>query len=232
MLRPYWRIVFWLALSPVAFAASPEQLVGLWRSTSEERFSEIDLRRDGSFTSFSRNNAILAVVPLQEQFGTWHIAGDRLTLNATDSYSKKRSQKRLQLMEISKNRLEITVSGHTDTYRRIHLPICSEVSAETRAVREEELIGIWRCHYRTHDYEFSFQRGHRVTLYGADPPDRPSKMYTGSWKLKGNTLTTMPPRDSLDTPDEKSVWRITQIGRQCLVFLDDSSMPYVLQRLR
>ncbi len=73
LLRSRWRIVLWLLVASSGCAASSEQFVGLWRNTNEERFAEIELRRDGSFTSFSRNNAIIAVVPLQEKFGTWQI---------------------------------------------------------------------------------------------------------------------------------------------------------------
>lgn len=232
MLRPDWRIVLWLLVSSTAGAASPEELAGLWRNTNEERFAEIDLRRDGSFTSFNRNNAILAVVPLQEQFGTWHIDGDRLTLNATDSYSKQHSRKRFKLVEIAKEKIRLRLDGHTDTYTRIHLPVCSGAATDVQRVHEGDLIGTWRGHHRTHDYEYSFQRGHRVTISGSDPPEQPRKMYTGSWKLKGTTVTIKPPRDSLHTPDEKAVWHITHVGKDCLVFGDGSSMSYVLERLR
>ena len=233
LLRFRWRIVLWLLVASLGCAASSEQFVGLWRNTNEERFAEIELRRDGSSTSFSRNNAIIAVVPLQEQFGTWQIDGELLTLYATDRYSRKRSRKRLRLAEVANNTMRIRVGGHSDTYRRIHLPTCSEPAAEVKhAIRAESLIGTWRCHYRTHDYEYSFQRGHRVTISASDPPDRPHKMYTGIWSIRGTTLTMKPPRDSFNTPDEKAVWNIIRVSKQCLVFRDGSSMSYVLQRLR
>ncbi len=233
LLRSRWRIVLWLLVASPGCAASSEQFVGLWRNTNEERFAEIELRRDGSFTSFSRNNAIIAVVPLQEQFGTWQVDGELLTLYATDRYSGKRSRKLLRLAEVANNTMRIRVGGHSDTYRRIHLPTCSgPVAGDVKhTMRAESLIGSWRCHYRTHDYEFVFQRGHRITIFGSDPPDRPRKMDTGTWSIRGTTLT-MKRRDSFSTPNEKAVWKIIRVGKQCLVFRDGSSMSYVLQRLR
>jgi hypothetical protein len=129
MLRLDWRIVLSLFIVSPACAASSGELIGLWRNTNEARFAEIELRQDGSFTSFSRNNAILAVVPLQEQSGSWRLSGTRLTLDGTDSYSKERSRKRLKLVEIANDKLRMSVDGHTDTYRRIYLPACPEPAA-------------------------------------------------------------------------------------------------------
>jgi hypothetical protein len=57
-------------------------------------------------------------------------------------------------------------------------------------------------------------------------------MYTGSWDLRAGTLTLKPPKDAYHTPDEKAVWAIRWVNTACIVFSDDSSMSYVLQRLR
>src|SRR5437764_1440450 len=80
MLKALARVIVAFALVTSVKASLPGAIVGFWRNDNEERFTEMQLREDGSFASLSRNDAIIAIIPLQESSGTWQLTKNTLTL--------------------------------------------------------------------------------------------------------------------------------------------------------
>ena len=228
MLRALPRIVVAFALVASAGAAPADALVGWWRNDNEERFAEMQLRRDGQFASLSRNNAVLAVVPLHEQSGTWQLRGMRLIIDATTRHTDKQTRKQLRIVSVSPRSLRVrTADGHTDTYRRLPDPFCAPPpSPHHRRVLRDAVIGRWRGHYRTHEIEINVEGAGRGTIRTWDVGSRPSS-YNYRWRLANNTLV-MNPREG----DGKIRWFLDSATGDCISFRDGSGMLYTLQRVR
>jgi hypothetical protein len=215
-------------------AASPAQIVGSWKSDDGRNYSEIHFRPDHSFTHFSRismKNPTLILWQMAEQSGVWSVEGERLKLDSMRRGSNERSQ----------NTVRFRVANHTltmqnfydrtktDNYRRLSLRSCAETAVSNHPFNQQDLIGRWRGHYRTHETEFSFQRPNHVTFYSWDLGDR-LKFSEATWRLIGNTITINPPRSSLSF-GHVIRWKIIRAGGSCVVVSDGSSMSYTLQRV-
>jgi hypothetical protein len=218
-----------------AFAVSSEQIVGSWKSDDRRAYSEVHFRADHSFTLFSRmsmRNPALAVGQMAEQFGTWRIESHRLKLDSTDRTWNKQSQISIAFTA-TKRRLRMQSvydRTRTDTYTRMNLPSCAEgAAAASHPFDQRALVGRWRGHFRTHDTEFSFETGRRVTIYGWDLGDR-MKFEDATWHFSRDVITIKPRKESLMS-DSQIRWRIIRTGDSCLVVSDGSSMSYTLRRV-
>ncbi len=229
MLRPAARFIALLAVASTAQATLPDAIIGWWRNDNEERFAEIQLREDGRFASLARNNAIIAVVPLQEQSGTWHLRGSYLALDGTDGYSQERTQKQLQVIRVTDRMLRVrTVDGHIDTYRRITYPACTDKHpSRDSGVSKKGVVGRWRGHYRTHEIEVVFGPKGNATVRYWDPGHRSVTTSEGRWRLAKSTLTITP----LDK-DGKMKWFLAGTNEDCISFTVGDGMAYGLQRVR
>jgi hypothetical protein len=217
-----------------AFAESAS-LVGSWHADDGRTYYEVHFRPDHTFTLFARmstRNPELAVARMGEQFGTWQIAADRVVLASTEVSPKRQSRVtlRFRLSDDSLRMQRFYDTPRTDTYRRLHLPMCAEFRSAAHVVLDERtLIGRWRGHYRTHDTEFSFEPDRRVTLYSWDLGDR-RKFEDATWHFSRGVITIKPGKDSLMS-DSHIRWRIIRTGSSCLVVTDGSEMSYTLRRV-
>jgi hypothetical protein len=232
MLRALARVIVVFALITSAKAALPDSIVGWWRNDNEERFTEMQLRRDGGFASLSRNNAIIAVIPLQEQSGTWELHGTRLTVDAVAPDTHARMQKRFKIVDVTGHSLVLgTMDGHMDTYRRLRYPACVDTqSRRDRGVSIDAVVGRWRGHYRTHELELSLDRGGRAVMDSSDLGHSYHASGTCTWQLRTKILTLLPVKEEdRQGPIE---WTLTTMSRDCFSFTDHSGMVYTLQRMR
>jgi hypothetical protein len=230
------RLIAAVVLSVTAqqvFAVARLQIVGSWQSDDGRGYAEAHFRADHTFTLFTRmsmKNPTLAVARMSEQFGTWHIAGDRMVLDSTQRGSKERSRIDLKFTvgEHSLKMQRVWDASGTDRYRRMTLPRCAETRFATYKLADERaLVGRWRGHYRTHDTEFAFDSSRRVTLYSWDLGNR-RKFSEATWHLRKNTIRIKPTKDDLDG----ITWQVIRVGKSCLVVSDGSEMSYTLQRVR
>jgi hypothetical protein len=230
------RVVAAVVLSVTAqqvLAVARPQIVGSWRSDDGRGYAEAHFRADHTFTLFTRmgmKNPTLAVARMNEQFGTWHLAGDRVVLDSTERGSKKRSRITLKFTagEHSLKMQRLWDASGRDRYRRMTFPRCAETRLATDKLPDERgLVGRWRGHYRTHDTEFAFESGRRVTLYSWDLGNR-FKFSEATWRLRKNTIRIKPTKDDLD----EITWHVIRAGKCCLVINDGSEMSYTLQRVR
>jgi hypothetical protein len=215
------------------FAAPLSQPIGTWKSDNGQAYAEIHFRPDYSFTLFNRmsvKNPELAVAEMAEQFGTWRVEGDRLKIDATRRWSNQRSRLSLRF-EVANRVLRLQNfydPSKIDTYDRMQLPYCPKRSVLTsRGFNEHDLLGRWRCHYRTHDCKFVFESDHRAAAYVDGV-----RLFEGRWQVKGNTLTIKRRAERRDGFKDKINWTIVQTGAACFTINDGSSMFYTLQRLK
>lgn len=214
-----------------AVAVRSEQLIGGWKSDNGRAYSELHFRPDHSFTLFSRMstaNQELAVADMAEQFGTWRVEGDRLKLNSMRRWSKERSRISIRF-EIANGVLRLQDaydSKKTDIYRRLKSPSCpSQWAVSNRSFSENDLLGRWRCHYRTHDCEFLFEPRHKVSAYAEGV-----RVLEGSWQVKGSGLTIKPRVKRPDGTNARISWTIVRSSTGCLRISNGSSMAYTLER--
>ena len=188
----------------------------------------MQLRLDGQFASLSRNNAILAVIPLHEQSGTWRLRGTRLIIDAATRHTDERTRKQLRIVSVSPRALRVrTADGHTDTHRRLPDPSCAAAqSPHDRRISRDAVVGRWRGHYRTHEIEIKLDGGGRGTVRVWDAGTRASS-YSYRWRLADTTLLMTP----LDA-DGKIKWFLDSASDDCISFRDGSGMLYSLRRLR
>ncbi len=232
MLRALARVIIAFALATSAKAALPAAIVGWWRDDNEERFTEMQLREDGRFASLSRNDAIIAVIPLREQSGTWQLQGTRLTLDAADPHTHERRRQRLKIIHVTDRALRLrTLDGHIDTYRRLGYSTCSNTQLRRdRGVSIDAVVGRWRGHYRTHDVELSLSQGGRAIMGASDPGHAFRTSGACTWQLTSKTLTLLPVKEEdRQGPIE---WILTAMSRDCFSFTDHSGMVYTVQRVR
>jgi len=236
MLARFAAAVVLFIVAEQAFAASSAQIVGSWKSDDGRAYSEVHFRADHSFTLFNRmsmRNPVLAVGHMAEQFGTWRVESHRLKLDSTDCTWNKRSQISLTFT-VNNRRLKmqsIYDRTRTDTYTGMNLPSCAEgAAATTHSLDQRALVGRWRGHYRTHETEFCFEPGRRVTLYSWDLGDR-QKFEDATWHFSRDVITIKPAKDSLMS-DSRIRWRVIRSAASCLVVSDGSEMSYALQRVQ
>jgi hypothetical protein len=212
-----------------AFAESAS-LVGSWHADDGRTYYEVHFRPDHTFTLFARvssRNSELAVARMGEEFGTWQIAGDRVVLDSTGASPRQsRVSLRFRLSDGSLRMQRFYDTPRTDTYRRLHLPMCAELRSAAHAVLDERtLVGRWRGHYRTHNTEFAFQPDRRVEFYSWDLGSR-RKFSEATWRLGKDVLSMKAHPDN-----ERIIWHILRVGRRCMVVSDGSEMSYALQRI-
>jgi|GEM_PF-6555427 len=219
-------------ISEQAFPASSAQIVGSWGSDDGRAYAEVHFRSDHSFTLFTRmslRNPVVAIAQMGERFGTWQIAGDRVQLDSTQHGSKERSQIKMRF-SVSKRSLKMQSvydASRTDTYSRMSLPSCQPRSPARHTFTRDDLVGSWRCHYRTHDTEFVFQSGGRAMLYVWDLGDR-RKISDLFWRCVGTTVTMREP-NGIVSADDGFLWNIIGSSRDCLI-IRHGSMTYTLRR--
>lgn len=176
-------------------------------------------------------NPEIAIAPMGEQSGTWQIAGDQVQLDSTQRGSKERSQIKIRF-RLSKRSLKmqrIYDSSRTDTYSRMSLPSCQPRSPARHTFIRGDLVGSWRCHYRTHDTEFVFQSAGRAMLYVWDLGDR-RKILDLFWHCAGTTITMREPNGTVSA-DDGFRWNIIGSSRDCLI-VHHRSMTYTLRRFK
>jgi hypothetical protein len=232
MLKASTRVIVAFALATSAKAALPDAIVGWWRNDNQERFTEMQLRQDGSFASLSRNEAIIAVVPLRERSGRWRLQGAGLTLDAADPHTHARAQERFKVIDATGRALRVrTTDGHIDTYRRLSYPTCADTALRReRGASVDGVVGGWRGHYRTHDLEISFSRGGRAVMRASDPGHAYRISGICTWQLSDKTVTLLPVKE--EDRQGEIIWTLTAVGADCLSFTDHSGMIYTLQRAR
>jgi hypothetical protein len=216
-----------LAAARLACSAT---VAGWWRNDNDERFAEMQLRSDGQFASLSRNNAIIAIIPLTEQSGTWSLQGATLTIDAALFGTQKAVRTHLRIVSVSDRQLQVrTADGHTGTYRRLPSPSCrTRLLPRQRDISRRALVGSWHGHYRTHEARVTFQQVGRAEIRAWDPH---SKVFTSRcrWQLTGRSLVfTWRDDDGL----RRAEWLLDSATSDCISFKEDSGMAYTMLRTR
>ncbi len=222
--------VLWIAAQHAL--ADARSILGSWSSDDHRTYYEVHFRPDHTFSLFARismHNASLAAPQMGEQFGTWHIAGDRIALDSIERDSKRQFHLKLRF-RLANHTLTLQRfydPAYTDTYHRLSLPVCTELHSVHHVLPDEQaLVGVWRGHYRTHDAEFVFQPNRHVAFYSWDLGIR-RQFSEGTWRLKKDRVSMKAHGDA-----DRISWRILHVGRRCMVVTDGTEMSYTLQRVQ
>src|SRR6266403_2252008 len=232
MLTRYSAVVLVAICSVTLRADTTHQVIGAWQSDDGRGYAEIHFRPDHSCTLFNRpslKNRELAVADMAEQSGTWQVGGDRMKFYLTRHWPKERWQRsvRFRVRNGVLSMQNVYDRTRTDMYSRLSLPPCAGIPAPTSRLREEDILGEWRGHYRTHDVQFVFESGNRATAYSEG-----IEIYHGTWRAAGRVITIEPHFKHDEGLNHRIVWTVLHQGQHCLTIGDGSSMSYVLQHLR
>jgi hypothetical protein len=221
-----------LVISEQALAASSAEIVGSWRRDDGRTYAEVHFRSDHSFTLFTRmslRNPVVAIAQMGERFGTWQIVGNQVQLDSRQHGSKERSQIKMRF-SVSNRSLKMQSDydpSRTDIYSRMRLPSCQPRSSARHTFIREDLVGSWRCHYRTHESEFVFQPAGTAMLYVWDLGNR-RKISDLIWGCAGTTVTMHEP-NGIVSADDGFLWNVIGSSRDCLI-IHHGSMTYTLRR--
>jgi hypothetical protein len=207
-------------ISDQVFAASSTQIVGSRRRDDGQTYAEMHFRSDHSFTLFTRmslRNPVVAIAQMGERFGAWQIVGDQVQLDSTRYGSKERSQIKMRF-SISNRSLKMQSDydpSRIDIYSRMKLPSCHPRASARNTFIRDDLVGCWRCHYRTNESEFVFHPTGRAMLYVWDPGDR-RKISDLIWGCVGTTVTMHEP-NGIVSADDGFLWSVIGSSRDCLI---------------
>ena len=232
MLRVSVAFVF-IGVVATSSAGPADNLIGSWKWDDGKGYSEIHFRPDKTFTWFTRismKNKALVLAAMSEVSGEWQVRGDRLKLDGTERplnepfHDSVRFNVSNRGLKMQRRRTDPKV----DNYMRFALPVC-ESARSTGAIDRRNLIGSWRCHYRTHDAEFVFREHSVAALYAWDVGKR-MKVFDLIWKLSESTITMREPHGTIN--EEKGIlWKVTRFSKDCFT-VRHGSMTYTLLRTR
>jgi hypothetical protein len=229
-------IALFAALSLGSAVAKDDRLIGTWRSDEGEAVEEYAFRQDHTFMSWVQaKGAVLHTPGVIIETGIWKRDGDRLRIEPKKTNSTKpRAPFTLLILRMSEDRMIAKELGRkkSGTLRRLDLPSCAsapEGKLDPAAV-EPQLVGTWKIHLNTHDYEMIF-RADRTFAATAQVEGHQVDVPSGTWRLDGDKLIVELEKEKED--DEQSGFRWTIVGfeRDC-VALRYGTMQLALGRLK
>src|SRR5947209_1768151 len=78
---------------------SDAKLIGTWRAESDDGIEEIFLESDHTFRTLETFKKELVTPGVIEELGQWHVEGNHLKFDGTVTWSKKRSQTTMRLVQ-------------------------------------------------------------------------------------------------------------------------------------
>jgi len=145
------------------------RLVGTWRGEDDESVEEIALNSDRSYRELNGSKTELTIPSPIEQTGKWQVQDGQLYLDGTVTWAKQPIHTTLRLVKVRLNELIIRGSEATRdaAFMRLYLPTCHQsLSMAKTQITEKDLIGVWRVHYNTHDYEYSLNQNGSFSVGG------------------------------------------------------------------
>ena len=168
------------------------KLVGTWRFEDDNEIEEMSLNEDHSFQSVTTYKNELSTPSSFPEKGTWRVEGAELRIESASVYiPKDRKTRRHGIIDLTRGVLQVkNVDGTKSvTYRRLELPSCDDgsVVASEQTVREADLLGSWKIHYTTHDYQLRLMPNGQLAMLGFIS-DQWDPLSEGKWHIQGNHL--------------------------------------------
>jgi hypothetical protein len=211
-------------------------LVGTWRHEDEEMINEVTYRADQTFRAITTHKKEFVTPSPLEETGTWKLRGNNLILDSTLTWNKERRRLSVTLLKLTRDvqLAKSLANANILSYHRLELPVCADSRSMSPrdSVPEKELIGSWRLHYNTHDYQFRFASNHRYSLLG-QVSDKWDSLEEGSWRLKGANLFIKEEKNSVfRKPKPARKWTVVAVGKDCFAIRESSSAEFSLTRLK
>lgn len=222
------------ALGCPRFTDTP--LIGTWRSDDGSIVEELSFNKDHSFYSVMIEKEVLSTPSSFEERGTWRIDGTELKIEAASVYTPNTSKVRTGVIDPTYRVLLLKTGDGTKTikYNRFDLPTCKDgvpIKPE-QSVREGDLVGSWKMHATTADYQLQLMPNGKLALLALMSPEW-LPVAEGTWRVDGNRLITHSKRESVRADeDAEQTWIVTSIGKDCFSVLDAESSNRALVRMK
>jgi hypothetical protein len=211
------------------------KLFGSWRAEDESSVDELAFHRDHTFTDWFQSKTELHTPGVIIEQGEWQLDWNQIALNPKMTNSvEPRKPFKLAIVKISRNTLITKTSDSAQyvTAKRLPVPACTPSTLNENFAIDAGLVGTWQTHYRTHDYEQSFNKDHSVTV-SARIAGTLERIHAGTWRIEGNDIVMQLQSVSHGSVQDwgKTKWTIVGFGSRCVIFKDDG-IAYVLERTK
>jgi hypothetical protein len=125
---------------------SDAKLIGTWRTENDDGTEEIFLKSDHTFRTLETFKKELVTPGVIEELEQWHVEGDQLKFDGTVTWSKRRSQATMRLVQITRDTLVVRRPDAriNESYKRLYLPLCAESLVGSKyGFSEKGLVGTW-----------------------------------------------------------------------------------------
>jgi hypothetical protein len=215
------------------------KLFGTWRAEDDETIQEIACRRDHIFTSWTDAKNALTTPSCLISSGDWHLQRQQLVVHftkhvAVDSWEDENTQNTFTLLKVAGDTLMMKNFDGSKvlTYHRLSPDYV--LAPMKRALNDDDLIGTWRIHYHTRDYELSFGQDHTCGDFAQVDGVR-TQFFTGTWRIKDSDLLmdtkSIPTFDGESITDGHQRWAVIGVEPQRIA-IRDGPVQYLMQRLK
>jgi hypothetical protein len=209
------------------------KMIGTWRFENEDGVEEISLHQDHSFWSLNTFKKELVEPSVIEQTGSWRLKGHQLLLDSTITWSKTRAQFSRTFVRVTNSALVMKSLDGTKnfSYQRLEEAACSSSDPPARLTKAV-LVGSWKTHYNTHDYQYRFGPDGRVELFAGISDDSRTLM-EGHWDIKDDEVLIRFEKASYGPLDkeEEEKWTIIGVGPDCIALNSAPTRPRILRRM-
>jgi hypothetical protein len=215
------------------------KLFGTWRAEGDETVHEIGCGRDHTFTAWTDVKNELTTPSCLISSGEWHLKGQQLVVHftkhvAVDSWEDEDTRTSFTVLKVTGDTLLMKNFDGSKvlTYHRL-LPdyVLAPVK---RALDDADLIGTWRIHFHTRDYEVSLGQDHTCGDFAQVGGVR-AQFFTGSWRIKDTDLImdtkSIPTFVGESITSSHQRWEVVGIEPQRIA-IRAGPVPYLMQRLK
>jgi hypothetical protein len=215
------------------------KLFGTWRAEDDETVHEIGCGRDHTFTAWTDVKNELTTPSCLISSGEWHLEGRQLVVHftkhvAVDSWEDEDTRTSFTVLKVTGDTLLMKNFDGSKvlTYHRL-LPdyVLAPVK---RALDDADLIGRWRIHYHTRDYEVSLGQDHTCGDFAQVGGVR-TQFFTGTWRIKDPDLImdtkSIPTFVGESITSSHQRWAVVGVEPQRIA-IRDGPVPYLMQRFK
>ena len=215
-------------------------LVGTWRAEDKSSIREIAFRRDHEFSTYYRYKpaadelAALTNPSLPECTGEWQLRGNRLSMIFKETngaqlpissslvVAKLGTKNLVMKRDRVVNENEFDYFGDALSFTRLNIPGCAQaLTSSDPAVIENQIIGNWQVHYRTHDCRYLYRDDHTLEIF-VDGEGIQDPIFAGTWRVERHTLV-QDLRSAHSSDVGRQEWIIKGIRHDCFVINDGHS---------
>jgi hypothetical protein len=97
-------------------------------------------------------------------------------------------------------------------------------------VSEGQVLGAWKIHCNTHDYEYRFLSHGKLLLFSPKGADA-GPLFEVKWYVNGNNLVFETRKSSSATDQPRQAWRVRRMQKDCFSAIDLDGFTQTFVRL-